>query len=212
MRKKGRKSSSSTGSGADSRTSETEEMADQVEESVFSQMRSVLLTEIGQENRPGVLKGVALAYYRQALQHRANGPAQRELLTLATAIDGLMGGKVASTVDLLIQRMKSSEPTMSGNHWSVSQRLEVLPRENLLITPGAELHEARRDSYADYRIRRDAGQPDGRPFSASKGNQAAKGEGKGDLRRQGGKKGGKGQGNKGDQGKKAKDEAARGDK
>lgn len=174
-------------------------------------MRSVLLTEIGQEDRPGVLRGVAVAYYRQALQHRANGAAQREMLTLATAIDGLMSGKVASTVDLLIQRLKSSESTLSGNHWTVSQRLEVLPTEGLLITPGAELQEARRDSYTEYKLKASAAQPDGRPGSGNKGPRS-KGDGKEDLRRNAGKKGGKGQGHKGDQGKRQKDEGARGDK
>jgi hypothetical protein len=229
LKRKGKKSSSSSTSGT-SRGTESDEVLDMSEETVFqaaskvrlvaegfpgalagqalAQMRRALLSEIGQDDRPGMVKGVALAYYRQVLQGRANGPAQRELLTIATAIDGLISGKVASTVDLLVQRLKSSESTLSGNHWTVSQRLEVLPGEHQLITQGAELLEARKETYTDYRLRRDAGQPDGRPGIGGKGVRPGK-DSREEPRRQGGKKGGKGQNMKGDQGKKAKEDAGR---
>ena len=229
LKRKGKKSSSSSTSGT-SRGTESDEVLDMSEETVFqaaskvrlvaegfpgalagqalAQMRRALLSEIGQDDRPGMVKGVALAYYRQVLQGRAKGPAQRELLTTATAIDSLISGKVASTVDLLVQRLKSSESTLSGNHWTVSQRLEILPGDHQLITQGAELLEARKETYTDYRLRRDAGQPDGRPGIGGKGVRPGK-DSREEPRRQGGKKGGKGQNMKGDQGKKAKEDAGR---
>eukprot|EP00435_Cladocopium_sp_Y103_P048762 s406_g14.t1 len=233
LKKKSRRSTSSSSSGRSSKDSESEGGMEMSEESVFqvsskvklvaenypgalagqalAHMRSVLLTEIGQDDRSGLLKGVALAYYRQVLQGRAVGPAQRELLTIATAIDSLLAGKVASTVDLLVQRLKSSESTLSGNHWSVSQRLEVLPSEHQIITPGSELLEARKESYTDYRLRRDASHPDGRPNPGGKGLRQGK-DPREEPRRQGGKKGGKGQNAKGDPGKRAKEDPGRGEK
>ena len=62
----------------------------------LSQMRSVLLSEIGNEDRPGMLKACALAYFRQQVARKATGPAQRELLSIATAVDLIL--------DVLIQR------------------------------------------------------------------------------------------------------------
>ena len=84
--------------------------------------------------------------------------------------------------------------------------------EHQLITPGAELQEARRDTYTDYKLRQEAGHPDGRPASRLGKGARPKGEGKDEPRRQGGKKGGKGQNYKGDQKRRQKDEAAKGDK
>jgi hypothetical protein len=86
----------------------------------LSQMRSVLLSEIGTEDRPGTLKACALAYFRQQLSRKASGPAQRELLSIATAVDMMLNGNAAGALDVLIQRFKSCETMLAGCHWTVA--------------------------------------------------------------------------------------------
>ena len=84
-----------------------------------------------------------VAYYRQCLQRRSTGPAQRELLTISAAVDLAMSGNVAGSLDILLQRLKSAESTLSGTHWTVSQRLEILPQDSLTLTPLQEMSRAR---------------------------------------------------------------------
>eukprot|EP00435_Cladocopium_sp_Y103_P064326 s581_g26.t1 len=114
----------------------------------LTQMRGFLLSEVGNEDKPGVLKGCAVAYFRQCLQRKSNGPSQRELLTIASAVDLMVAGRVAAAVDLLLQRFKSCESTLNGSHWSVSQRQEILPQEGKWRVP-AEM-STRRAGYAGW--------------------------------------------------------------
>ena len=175
----------------------------------LTQMRSTLLSEIGSDDRPGILKGCAVAYFRQCLQRKSTGAMQRELHTIAAAVDMMVAGRVAGAVDLLLQRLKSCESTLHGTHWSVSQRQEVLPQDGNTLTPLPEMEGARKDVYAETRLRWMAAQPDGRGAS-SQGKGAAKGKGEWpeDGKRGFGKdrKGGKGKSPKGDNTKKGKEE------
>ena len=50
----------------------------------------------------------------------------QEAVTIATCLDGLLSGKVAWTVDVLAQRLKSLESLSSGTHWSVARQLELI--------------------------------------------------------------------------------------
>ena len=171
----------------------------------LAQMRSVLLSELGTDDKPGVLKPCALAYFRQHLARKASGPAQRELLSLATCIDLLLNGNPAASMDVMVQRFKSCESTLAGCHWSVAQKLELTPPENVMLTPIQEMGLARRDVYEETRLRWLSAQPDGRSTGGpSKGGSKSKTEGKETLK--GGKdsRWGKG-GKKGDASKKKED-------
>lgn len=166
------------------------------------QMRAVLFSELGSPDQPGLLKPCALAYYRQQVSRKSqSGPAQREMLSIATSIDLLMGGNVAGAMDIMVQRFKSCESVQSGCHWTVALKLEVVPPENAMLTPLQEMHSAQRDVFEESKLRWLAAQPDGRS-SMGKSSGKTKSEGK-----DGGKGGGKSQrwtkgGTKGDGGKK----------
>jgi len=182
IRKKSKKddstlSSGSTGSSGDSQVEAEEETVFQQASKVrlvasgfpgtlasqtLAQMRTVLLSEVGSEDRPGVLKGCALAYFRQHVSKRSTGPAQRELLSIATSIDMMLNGNAAGAMDILVQRFKSVESTLTGCHWTVAQRLEVVPPDNVQLTPAQEMQDARRNVYEESRLRWLAAQPDGR--------------------------------------------------
>lgn len=221
LRKKERSSSSGTGSSSSSTGLDEQEMEN---DGIFQQaskvrrigelypgalgaqalvtMRSQLLTEVGiDEGRQG-LRGIGIPYFRQFLSRRGSAPQQRELQTLLTAVDNLLAGKIAGTIDLLLQRVKSCQAMMEGSHWTVAQRLELLGPESQMVVPMPELSAARKDIYEEARARGNAANVEGRP-SYGKGQGKPKGEAN-DNRKGGGKerKQGKWQGSKGDQGKK----------
>ena len=207
LKRKGKKEATSGSSGRSSSTSEPS-LADEGAEAVFqqsskvrqvalgypgalacqalAQMRGNLLAEIGSEDTPGRLRACAVAYYRQQLARKATGPAQRECLTIAAAVDQLLGGNPAAAMDILLQRLKSCESSMMGSHWTVSQRLEVVPQENLQLTPAPEMGAARKDVYEVSRMRWLASQPEGRG-----GQGGNKGGPKGKSETKDGSKGGK---------------------
>eukprot|EP00435_Cladocopium_sp_Y103_P057648 s184_g19.t3 len=176
----------------------------------LAQMRSNLLLEIGAEDRPGSLRACAVSYFRQQLARKATGPAQRELLTIAASVDQLLNGNAAGAMDILLQRLKSCESSLMGTHWSVSQRLEVVPQENTQLTPLPEMGVARKDVYEESRLKWLTAQPDGRGGQSStkggnKGKTDYKEGGKGGKDR----RGGKGPQTKGDAGKKKEEGAGK---
>lgn len=169
-------------------------------------MRAQLLSEIGSEDKPGSLKGVAVAYFRQALLRKSSGPMQRELLTLAAGVCCLLNGKVAAATDIFLQRFKSCEAVLGGSHYTVAQRLELIPQEGVSVTPLPELTAAQREVYQEARAKQQASHPDGKPY---KGGGKSKSDTKDDRPKGGGKNPrGKGQGGKFDGNKKAKGDGA----
>eukprot|EP00435_Cladocopium_sp_Y103_P021029 s2172_g5.t1 len=158
----------------------------------LAQMRNNLLTEIGAEDKPGTLRACAVSYFRQQLARKASGPAHRELLTIAASVDMLLSGNAAGAMDVLMQRLKSCESSLMGTHWTVSQRLEVLPQENTQLTPLPEMGAARKDVYEESRLKWLSAQPDGRggqggTKGTSKGKTEFKEAGKGGKDRKSGK-------------------------
>lgn len=153
------------------------------------QMRQALLQDIGDEDKPGVLKAVAGLYFKQAVMKKTNGPSQREAHTLATIIDLMVKSKPACALDVAIQRLKSIEATSSGSHWSVSQRLEILPAEVSTLSVGPELSAAQKEMHSDSKTQFLASLPGKGGKNSQKGKEES---------RKGPKGGGRGQGNKGD--------------
>lgn len=128
----------------------------------LAQMRASLFQEQGADDQEGQLRPAAVPYYRQHLARRLQGPAQREMLTLCTALDLLIKGRASAACDVLTQRLKSGEATASGSHWTVSQRMEVLGQEGLMIAGVEEISLAQKSVYADSKTRQLASQPEGR--------------------------------------------------
>lgn len=155
-------------------------------------MRDSLLQIEGYQEERSHLRPTALLYFRSVLQKKSAGAQGRELLTHCTAIDMLMNGRIAGALDLLMQRVKSIESTQQGVHYTISQRLEVLPQEGLTLTGRQEMKEAQRESYSDSRLKWLSGQADkGGPTRDVKG-----GKGKDGKNDKGGKTKGKGDGSK----------------
>lgn len=162
-------------------------------------MKIHLLTEVGQEERSKGLSGICLPYYRQFLSRRTSGPQQRELLTLMSALDALMAGRPATAADIMIQRVKSCESVLTGSHWSVAQKLELVGLDTPTATPLPELSSAQRDVYEEAKTRASAAQSEGRPSSWGKGQGRGRGEQEGQRKGKSKEKGGgRGAGNKGD--------------
>lgn len=153
----------------------------------LTQMRATLLQGQGlEEPKGGFHQGVPLQYFRTHLHHRVQGPAHREMLTLAAALDSLCRGRGAQTADIISQRLKACESTLAGTHYSVARRMELTPAESMQLSGPAELREAQRDSYQDQKTKWLAGQPDGRAPNNQKG-AGKKGQGKEDGRKGQGK-------------------------
>ena len=171
----------------------------------LGQMRSNLLQTLGEDDQAAAGQAVAVQYYRQVLQRKATGAVARELLTLCAAADMLLKGKAAPCLDLLLQRVKSSESTLGGVHWSVSQKLELLPAEQATLTATAEMREAQRVAMEEAKTRWMSSLPDGRPQQGQKSGGKGKTPNKEDYRKGDGKKGGRGKGQKGDWQKKGEE-------
>lgn len=155
---------------------------------LLTSMRSSLITELGEEDMPGKIKPLCVAYYRQHLQRKASGPMARELLTLASAIDAIVRGKISGGLDILCQRMKATEMVCTGSHWTVAQKVEVLPTDSATLTKRPELSNAQKEAYAESKVKFLASQPEGR---RGKGKGDGKKDGKND-RKGDDKKGSKG--------------------
>lgn len=199
LAKKGRKEDESSGSSSGSEESGNEEA---LEQSIFTQagkvrtaaeqfpgslscqtlnqMRMNLLESIGIDDKKSAMPAVAVQYYRQVLQKKANGPAARELLTIAVAMDMLLKSRPSHAMDVLSQRFKAIESGMSGAHWTVTQRLELIPQDALTLTGVTEMKEARREQYDESKLRWQASLPDGRGMGGQRGNKG-KGGGKEDT-------------------------------
>ena len=158
----------------------------------LAMMRSNLLQEAGAPREGGSLEPIALMYMRQHLVKKANGPALREILTLSIAVDQLLNSRPARALDTLLQRLKSVEAGLNGAHWSVAQKLEVGPTENLMLTAQEELSSAQKEAYTDARTKMLAGLSEGRPKGYAKGSSKNKDDGRRDRDRPKGKDSGKG--------------------
>ena len=72
------------------------------------------------------LPPIATQFVRMRLSSHMSPPMLQDALTLSTCIDGLLTGRVASTVDVLFQRRKAFENVSRGSHWTVGRQLELV--------------------------------------------------------------------------------------
>ena len=123
------------------------------------------------------LKGFQLfvRYYRQAVLPRGGSrPVLREMLTIATALDNLIGGNVLATLDLLSQRLKSLELLQGGADGEVARQLELVPPEAMTLASQEESRFAHSEHSAEQKVRKGLVKQGYQPWSP-KGNP--KGEG-----------------------------------
>eukprot|EP00435_Cladocopium_sp_Y103_P043758 s793_g12.t1 len=106
---------------------------------------SKYLAARGEANMEEPAQGRILSYLHQILlpQHpKAGLRAQRELVTLASAMDLLIEGDLGRCGDLLAQRFKAIEAAIAAEgNWSVARHHEIIPSNASLSTP-AELTQA----------------------------------------------------------------------
>ena len=216
--KKKAKQSSSSGSGGSSSSSTSSEVEATGSDGVFTEetkakmladrcpgslametlltMRQSLLTTSGEEGPEQSTKPLALLYYRNVLARRATGAQSRELLNLATAIDALLKGKPAATLDILCQRLKAQEAVLNGTSWAVAQKIELAPSDIATLVARGELQSAQRETYLDARARwqtQSTTPAKGAPKGKGKGKSDREGAAREERREEGRKDKGKGQ-------------------
>ena len=84
-------------------------------------------------------------YLQQALssRHRVDGRNERELVTLAVAVDHILRGDVERGLDVLSQRFKRVEAQATGMlSKDVAERLEIIPRTEVTCVSLDEREEA----------------------------------------------------------------------
>ena len=83
-------------------------------------------------------EGKVISYLHQVLlpQHpKAGLRAQRELMTLGSALDLILAGEVGRAADLLVQRFKAIEGSLAADgNWSVARHMELIPGQASLST------------------------------------------------------------------------------
>jgi hypothetical protein len=91
------------------------------------------------------LEPIVLQYLTTVLEitHPTMGARNnREFHTLSRAIDYLVDGKVAEAGDLLVQRFKAIEMSITDKSWAVAEHLELLPPAAVSSTTEPERAQA----------------------------------------------------------------------
>ena len=100
-------------------------------------------------------------FTRQQLVASMSPPMMQEALTISCCIDGLLQGKVASTCDVLCQRLKSLESLSRGSHWTVARQLELIRSDPGSITGEAENLDAAKRAREEEKLRSSMTRPQG---------------------------------------------------
>ena len=179
LKKRKREASSSTSSSSASSGSYGGIGKEQELKAVSRRLPGYLTRKAAQEGASSLSQGVGedlkgfqlfLRYYRQVVVPRGGSkPILRELLTLATALDGLIGGNVLGTLDLLSQRFKSLELLQGGADGEVARQLELVPSEGMSLASSAENRFAQAEHSAEQKMRRGLTKVPYQPWSP-KGN------------------------------------------
>ena len=114
-------------------------------------------------------QGLCVGYLTRALLPQVTGRitlrSERELRTLAEAIDLLLAGRVAALGDVLAQRFRAVEASiLEEGGWSVARHLEVIPDTRVSSVPDAMREVMARAERDQHRLRT-ALQRDSRPGS-----------------------------------------------
>jgi hypothetical protein len=92
------------------------------------------------------LDALITAYLTRVLQATRSDPlpkrSERELRTLAEALDSLLSGDLAHAGDILMQRFKAIETAEREGNWNVASRLELIPEATASAVSHAEREAA----------------------------------------------------------------------
>ena len=83
----------------------------------------------------------------------------REAQTVCFAQDLLLQGRISAACDVLTQRLKGLEQISGGGHFSVAQRLELVPTDVTLLSSPVDTLEASRLQREELRARTAASRP-----------------------------------------------------
>ena len=108
----------------------------------LSSMQRFLGSRVGagtaSEELPRVLTYLETVFNQRYTKECVGIRTAREMRTLAEAIDSLLEGDSMRTADLLIQRFKALETSVSDGSWSLARHLELIPEEGVGLTSPAE--------------------------------------------------------------------------
>eukprot|EP00435_Cladocopium_sp_Y103_P069029 s30_g32.t1 len=90
----------------------------------------------------GPIQPLAVQFYRSQMSQRLSGPMAREYQTLCYMMDLLAQARPSEAMDVACQRLKSLASSGSGVHYTISQRMEILPAEKTLPASLNETQEA----------------------------------------------------------------------
>ena len=128
-----------------------------------------------------VVQPLAVQFFRQQAQLKLTGAMAREYLSIAVMIDLGLQGRIAELTDVGTQRLKSLLATASGVHFSIAQKMEVVPQDRTAPASLLETREATKAHQDEERaLQRASKRPQwqGSPSEAPKGGKGKDGKGK----------------------------------
>ena len=114
-------------------------------------------------------------YTHQHLKPLASPVLWQEMNTIAQASDLIIRRKIASALDILVQRAKSLEATLKGGHYTVSRQLELVGADQVAMAEAGENYEAAKHAREDFRNKSMGSKPHG---MGRKGDTEGKSRGK----------------------------------
>ena len=93
-------------------------------------------------------------YARQSLVRMMPPAMAQEAITLGHVLDGLVQGKIASSCDIVAQRLKALEASSRGSHWTVSRQLELVKVDSMMIAEDEEARQAARRAREEEKLAR----------------------------------------------------------
>ena len=121
----------------------------------------------------GEIPPLAVQYFRNQFSGRMSGPMAREFLTIAYMVDLCLQGRTAECADIGTQRLKSLLSSHSGVHFTVAQKLEVVPPDRSAPASLEETQEAARAAREEARTFQRAAKS--QPWQGSLPSESGKG-------------------------------------
>jgi len=118
-------------------------------------------------------------YCRQVVMPGMSASLQQEVITISQSLDLMTQGKIASSMDVLTQRLKSLEALGRGAHWTMCRQYELVKTEEGGMTENQEKLSAARQAREEDRLRNLMSRPSsgkGGDFSQPMGGKTRKGK------------------------------------